>query len=353
VTTNRPRAFRLAPARTEPAPPDAAPHAHEIAGIAPDNSLEDLLEEEGGRAAAAAPVPPRRRPPFLRLGTILASAFSGLVLIAALTSIERFVSSLFRHSSWLGSLALLLACMAGLAVIGLAARELLAILRQRHILDLRRRADALRQGRDVAAGAALVAELCGLYAHRTDTAPARRHLESLNRDVIDPIDRIAVAERELMGPLDAQAQSLIAGAAQRVSIVTAIMPRAVFDIVFVAGQSLWLIRRVAEIYGSRPGFIGFLSLARRVLSHLTVTGGVAVGDSLVQQLFGHGIAARLSAKLGEGVLNGLLTARVGLAAIETLRPLPFVALSAPRLKDVAGALLQRKEGEEEDTPSGH
>ena len=46
-------------------------------------------------------------------------------------------------------------------------------------------------------------------------------------------------------------------------------------------------------------------------------------------------------RLGEGVLNGLLTARLGLAAISVTRPLPFAALPAPTLADVAGNLLRR------------
>jgi putative membrane protein len=70
---------------------------------------------------------------------------------------------------------------------------------------------------------------------------------------------------------------------------------------------------------------------------------MAAGDSLVQQVVGHGIVARLSARLGEGVLNGLLTARLGLAAIEVTRPLPFAALAPPTLADVAGNLLRRRE----------
>ena len=65
---------------------------------------------------------------------------------------------------------------------------------------------------------------------------------------------------------------------------------------------------------------------------------MAAGDSLVQQILGHGIAARLSARLGEGVVNGLLTARVGIAAIEVCRPLPFINGSPPRLADVMAAL---------------
>ena len=62
---------------------------------------------------------------------------------------------------------------------------------------------------------------------------------------------------------------------------------------------------------------------RHVIAHLAVTGGIAAGDSLIQQMLGHGVAAKLSARLGEGVLNGLLTARLGLAAIDVARPLPF------------------------------
>jgi putative membrane protein len=65
---------------------------------------------------------------------------------------------------------------------------------------------------------------------------------------------------------------------------------------------------------------------------------MAAGDSLVSQILGHGLAARLSARLGEGVVNGLLTARVGIAAIEVCRPLPFVTGRPPRLADVMGEL---------------
>jgi putative membrane protein len=102
-----------------------------------------------------------------------------------------------------------------------------------------------------------------------------------------------------------------------------------------------LIRGVAEIYGGRPGTFGFLRLLRHVLGHLAITGGMAAGQGLVEGLVGHGIAARLSARLGEGVINGVLTARVGLAAIAVCRPLPFAAVKAPTVRDVAGSLLDR------------
>ena len=123
-------------------------------------------------------------------------------------------------------------------------------------------------------------------------------------------------------------------------------PRAIVDVAFVIFAAVRLLRRLSEIYGGRPGALGFLRLARAAFNHLAVTGGVAVGDSLVQQALGLGLAARISAKLGEGVLNGLMTARFGLAALNVCRPLPFIGEPPPRLGDVAGELLPSGEERE-------
>jgi putative membrane protein len=121
----------------------------------------------------------------------------------------------------------------------------------------------------------------------------------------------------------------------------------VVDLLFVGAEILRLIRRLATLYGGRPGAIGFLRLARATIAHLAVTGGIAAGDSVIQQILGHGVAARLSARLGEGVVNGMLTARVGIAAIEVCRPLPYIVGSPPRLSDVLAML--RPPGDKSET----
>jgi putative membrane protein len=159
------------------------------------------------------------------------------------------------------------------------------------------------------------------------------------RAIIDGRDLIDIAERALLRPLDPKAQLEIAAAAKRVSMVTAISPRAVLDVIFVMAQIVFLIRRIAEIYGGRPGLLGFVKLARSVGAHVAITGGMAVGDSLVQQVLGHGLASKISARLGEGVLNGLLTARVGLSALAVCRPAPFGAQKPPGVSDVAPFLF--------------
>src|SRR4029077_19902002 len=174
-------------------------------------------------------------------------------------------------------------------------------------------------------------------------ARARVMLANHVEEIIDGADLIRLAERELMGPLDEEARRSVAAAAKRVAVVTAISPRALVDMLFVLVNAILLVRRLADLYGGRPGLLGLIRLFRHVVAHLAPTGGMAATDSLIQQVLGHGIAAKLSARLGEGVLNGLLTARLGLAAIEVARPLPFAALPKPALSDIAGDLLRRRE----------
>jgi len=54
-----------------------------------------------------------------------------------------------------------------------------------------------------------------------------------------------------------------------------------------------------------------------------------VGDDMIEPLIGGGLMGKVSRRFGEGLVNGALTARVGVAAIEVCRPLPFVQAKRP------------------------
>src|SRR6202043_3595899 len=193
---------------------------------------------------------------------------------------------------------------------------------------------------------AIVQDLLNLAHPNPHLARARAALQNHAGDIIDGADMIRLAERELMAPLDQEARRLGSAAAQRVSIVTAVSPRAIIDVLFVFVASLRLVRQLARLYGGRPGTLGEIRLMGPLIAHVAITGGMAASDSLIQQVLGHGIAAKLSSRLGEGVLNGLLTARLGLAAIDVTRPLPFTALPRPALGDLAKDLLRKRYGDE-------
>jgi putative membrane protein len=295
------------------------------------------------------PVPPRKRFPW---GTVFWSALGGLVVLGAGLAVTALIEDLYARATWLGTLGATLAGIAAIALIVIAIREISSLLRLRSLEVLRFRAAAAIASDDREQARDVVRQIAGIAAQTPALARDRRELETHLTEIIDGADLVRLAERKLMAPLDAEACRVVARAAKRVSLVTAVSPRAAIDMIFVLVAALGMIRSLAALYGGRPGLLGLIRLVRHIIAHLAFTGGIAAGDSLIQQMLGHGVAAKLSARLGEGVLNGLLTARLGLAAIEVARPLPFAALPKPALSDIAGDLLRRGPAGPDQNPPG-
>lgn len=341
---HRPAVFRVDPApsafeaaeRVADAPraPRAVPDLASLA-IEPDDAIERADELADFELETAAP---RRR--GFSFGKLFLGALGALASIALGLALDRLVRDLFARDDWLGWAGAALVALLAIGALGVVGRELVGLMRLAAV-DRERRAARKAYDLDSESEAKIVvAGLKTLVMGKPETAEGRARLDALADDVIDGRDRIALAERELLVPLDAKARALILESAKRVSVVTAVSPKAIVDISYVLFETVRLIRRMSELYGARPGTIGLIRLTRDVVAHLAVTGSIAIGDNIVGQVVGHGLAARLSARLGEGVVNGLLTARVGLAAMDLCRPLPFLRQRRPRIGDFVGDLMR-------------
>ncbi len=331
----KPQAFHLD--HSEDAPRRAAFTIEPVADFVESDAANAADVDPAERAVEAAQRRGIAKNALVSWGGLFFLTAGGFFLVVLGNYLAGLIGGLFARSPVLGVVALGLGGLAILALFVLGSREIFGILRQSKIARLHMGFAAARAADDRDAARRLVAGLAALQAERSQSL----RLVELTHEIIDGRDLIDIAERELILPLDREVRREIAVAAKRVSMVTAISPRALIDVAFVAAQALRLIRHIAEIYGGRPGFFGFLKLMRSVGAHLAITGGVAVGDSLLQQVLGHGIAAKISARLGEGVLNGLLTARVGLSAMAVCRPMPFAIERAPGIGDVAPFLFQK------------
>jgi putative membrane protein len=345
--SRRPAAFTLDDeAPTAPVSDAAGPHKADTPKRPPRNFAPDVtitpdaedpfLREMADHDAIVPIATPRKR--GFSFGKLAMAAFGTLLSLAVGIWIDDLIRNLFTRADWLGYTALTLLSLGLFALLVVIAREVAGIYRLNAVQTIKERGVALTLQGTASEARHLVKEVVALTRHRPETARGRAALDAAEGDIIDAPHMIALAERELLGPLDAKARNMIVQSSKRVSVVTAVSPRALMDLAYVLFEVVRLVRGMAELYGGRPGSFGMMRLLRDVFAHLAVTGSIAIGDGLAQQVLGHGLASRLSARLGEGVINGLMTARIGIAAMDLCRPLAFNALKRPGVSDFVGDL---------------
>lgn len=313
-----------------------------ISALNYDQTDEDYFAaEERGELELVAPPPKNRlKRGGLRLGALAFAASSFLITASIGLWLQDLVTQLLAENTWLGWLAIAATAVLALAIAVFVIREIGSIWKLRSTADLRTKIEVALANNNSNDINKLIRQLESHFQDQPMTAHGRAILAENSNEVMDAQDRYALAERELMTGLDAEAQKIVANSAKRVSVVTAVSPRALIDVGYVLYENIRLIRVLCELYGGRSGIIGTMSLARRVVAHLAITGTIAVGEGVIQQLLGHGLAAKLSARLGEGVVNGVMTARIGLAAIDVCRPAPFHALEKPKLSNFISMLTK-------------
>lgn len=281
------------------------------------------------------------------VGGIFLSAVTALVGLALAASFANFVSSALARDDWVGWTAASLVIVAIATGLVLVLREAGGLIRLGRLAGLRRDAETALRTRDVPLERKTVASLVETFRGRRDLTWHLARLRDHTSDVRDAGDLLRLADREVMAPLDAAARRLVLTSAKRVSVVTAMSPMVWVAMVYVAVENLRLLRGLATLYGGRPGRLGGLRLARMVVTHIVATGGLAMTDDLVGQFLGQDLLRRLSRRLGEGVFNGALTARIGTAAIAVTRPIPFLDAEPVRVRDLLPELLRRTKAEAE------
>jgi putative membrane protein len=300
-----------------------------------------IKEEDQGLNSLSTPVP-FDLPSSRTNSAIMWFLFSlmGLGVIVLGFDLWLFTKELLAIHMALGAVVLSLAITAALSLIYMIVREVLAFRGLSNLSDTRRNAEVALATSDDVLAKKTFRRFRNHYEGRPEFKLTLVELKTHEQEVYTGVEMLAIAERALLRDLDQQAIGLINAQARTTALLSTISPYAILDVLVTVWRNLKLIRQLAELYGTRPGYFSSIKLMKQVLGHIAVTGGMEAGDSLVSELFGGSFLTKLSTKLGEALINGLLTARVGVTAMSQVRPLPFNALPKPTVKQVAKDIVK-------------
>jgi putative membrane protein len=295
-----------------------------------------LPEAPPGPVVVAPAVGPSTRRPWLRLALA-----AGAVLLIGWLGLEAydFVAGLFARSPLLGvGFAVVLALFV-LGALGALGRELADLRRLERAEQLRVTGERLIASEVHGQADAYLEQLQQLYRSRADLVEPLARFELQTSDALSDGERLRLFAGTVLAPLDREARRLVTRGARDISALTALSPLGLLDSAIVLWRTLAMVRAIARLYGARPGIAASLRLLRRTLAHVLAAGvGELLSDAAIETA-GASLLSVVSARLGQGAVHGLLAARLGLAAVQICRPVPFVEGELPSMKQLRAELF--------------
>ena len=181
-----------------------------------------------------------------------------------------------------------------------------------------------------------VVRIMGLRKHHPAVVAWRQQLNP----AYNAQEVVYLFSRQVLSPLDHKAKKWVSHMAAEAAIIVAVSPLAVVDTLFIAWRNIYLINKIAALYGIELGYLTRLRLLKMVIFNTAFAGATELIQDLGMDWFSQDLSAKFSARLAQGLGVGLLTARLGLKAIEFCRPLDFSPDEKPRLRDLRKVLIQ-------------
>lgn len=213
----------------------------------------------------------------------------------------------------------------------------------RRLYRLRERAEERDTARELlhSHGMGQGTEFCEKLAKQSALPPQHPALQRWKAMLHDSHNDREVIElySQLVQPvLDEQARKEISRSAAESALMIAVSPLAIVDMAFIAWRNIRLINRIAAIYGIELGYYSRIRLFRLVLLNIAFAGASELIREVGMDWLSQDLAARLSTRAAQGIGAGLLTARLGIKAMELCRPLPWID-NKPRLSDFRSQLI--------------
>ncbi|WP_299072592.1 YcjF family protein [uncultured Paraglaciecola sp.] len=170
-----------------------------------------------------------------------------------------------------------------------------------------------------------------------------QHLAENWRNSIDPhhsdSEVLALFEHQVLAPIDQLAIKHVSQNASAASVMIAVSPFALLDMLIVLWRNIRMMNQVSEIYGLHLGYWGRITLIRKIFHTMLYAGAAEILSDAGNYALGAGITGKLSTRVAQGLGAGVLTARIGIKAINESRPLPWLSQAKPGLSGISKQLL--------------
>ncbi len=205
-----------------------------------------------------------------------------------------------------------------LSVVIVMLRELIAYRRVNRFIDSRVVLDELRAMQSVSDVDRALHNQASQFGKHSFAAHCYRHYQTLRREDQSAKERVDLYQHHVKQPVQARASSVLKRESMTAGSLAFISPNALIQTLAVMWISLRTIRRMAQVYGLRPGTAGNWHLVKILVQNIAAQSLFDLAtDEVVNQISGS-LSAKLMENSAEAVAAGALNVRLGKALMKLL-----------------------------------
>jgi putative membrane protein len=259
------------------------------------------------------------------------------ILLASSAELVFFIIAMVKQTDWLAGVWLVIFSVLGILVL----RQ--ALVEYRGLRQLKRQAKTRNQSEKMANTSVigLAEQHCVQIANSLPND--YQYLIANWRDSFEPhycdSEVLSLFEHQVLGPIDKLAMKQVSNNASAASVMIAVSPFALLDMLIVLWRNIRMMNQVSEIYGLHLGYWARMKLIQKIFHTMLYAGAAEILSDAGNYALSAGITGKLSTRIAQGMGAGVLTARIGLKAIDESRPLPWLSQTKPGLSGITQQLL--------------
>jgi len=182
-------------------------------------------------------------------------------------------------------------------------------------------------------------ELCFNISKQLPCELSNDHIWN-NQDINELSDAevLRLYSRQVLTQVDQKALDKIGKFSMEATVLVALSPIAILDMMLMLWRNFKLIDEIAHLYGLRLSYWSRIRLFKHVITNMAFVGATELIADLGTELLSADLLGKLSVRFAQGLGAGMLTARLGLKTLTLCRPIPFES-APPKIKDVRQKLI--------------
>ncbi len=270
----------------------------------------------------------------------LSASLGTFLLLVLIVDTVLFLDAQYDNSFILGTIFLVLITVISVTVLSLAYYSYKKILQLKTVTKLQQEGVQLFDSKEYGLAMPYINRVASLYLERPDL---KNNLNKFYATVTDTHRDKEVYElfnQKVMADLDKQAYQIVVQRSKETALLTMLSQIGLLDVIFTLWRNTALIKDIATLYSGRPGFIGSFVLFGTVIQNLIYADVSEAAADGMAEILGGSVLSVMSAQMAQGLGSGVMTARVGLQAMQACRPMPFTEENKPRLRYVRKEIIK-------------